>query len=554
VRSCLALARLRRFVSISRFNFVSLLLLAVGCQSGASLGTQCTSASACGAPLVCRLGRCRNECTENRDCPLGAQCFLDTAGLGACQLEVDRSCGEGSCGSGLTCLASECVRACGGAAECPTDGECTIASGATVGVCSDLRDASDAGGTTDDAGGTTNDAGVVPEDAATVDGGGACGQLDALHVCAGVGFACAIRTNHTVVCWGVSSAGEIGFVPTTLCDGVPCATRPIAVSLYEGGPLMGAEQIGCGDDFACALLDTTRVRCWGRNYALQLSSVGDALPDAHEVVDVGGLPLEGATALALGTTHACVLAGPDAAYCWGDNLVSELGRDTASMPSYETATPALVGMSVRGLFGMSGNTCVARADGSLWCLGDNSHAQLGAATPAASISLLQIPSLTLDATNPVMAGGSAMGCALDSTHHVRCWGRNDREALGQNLGSPDAVPTPALLYGPARTVAFDALVGGVTTLTTCGVSGTDLWCWGDNGAGQAALDPALVDVAPATRVMGLPPVREGACAQQQCCAVDTNHRLWCWGANAWGQLGRGTLSTREFVPGPVCVP
>ena len=68
-------------------------LLAVACTADPlELGAVCDLNSDCNAPLVCRLGKCRNECASARDCPLGTQCRLDEQGLGACLVEPDLAC------------------------------------------------------------------------------------------------------------------------------------------------------------------------------------------------------------------------------------------------------------------------------------------------------------------------------------------------------------------------------------------------------------------------------------------------------------------------------
>ena len=72
---------------------VIVLLGTLGCEARLSLGAGCTRSSDCEAPLVCSFQRCRAECVEQRDCPLGAMCLLDTEDCGsAC---VYRGSGSG---------------------------------------------------------------------------------------------------------------------------------------------------------------------------------------------------------------------------------------------------------------------------------------------------------------------------------------------------------------------------------------------------------------------------------------------------------------------------
>lgn len=91
----------------------------------ASVGGQCELNSQCAAPLVCRLGYCRNECATSEDCPAGLSCVLDEDGLGACQLPAETSCTLSSeCPPSLVCRFRECTNACETDRDCPGGARC----------------------------------------------------------------------------------------------------------------------------------------------------------------------------------------------------------------------------------------------------------------------------------------------------------------------------------------------------------------------------------------------------------------------------------------------
>jgi alpha-tubulin suppressor-like RCC1 family protein len=522
--------------------------LLVACQSGASLGTPCTSSSSCVSPLVCRLGRCRNECAVNRDCPIGAQCFLDATGLGACELTSDHVCGSGQCDPGLSCLASSCVRSCTQRTDCPSDGTCTIASGASIGVCSDLR--------TVDAG--TSDASAV--DASGNVDAGVCTPLHASHVCLGEGFACAVLSDTTVSCWGRADNGFTGRAePATMCDvaggPIPCAHAPVGVLLEDQTTaLTGAIDVVCGAAHACALMSNGQVRCWGRNFAGMLGAPNDGVVGARTAVDSSGVAIPGVTAIGTGEDHTCALTamGP---MCWGANDYAQDGTNTMTQgegPS--VATQLMSAGAIGALAVMYTGTCIVDSSSTVRCLGENAHAQLGVptSTVAQSGSLLPIGGLTVSATHPVVSGGQGFVCALDASAHVQCWGWDYSGSLGRNATTESTEPTPAPLYGTASTITFASLFVGPNRLSNCAVTpGHDLWCWGANDEGQLARDPASPDQN-AALVVNIPPISEGACSDSDCCAITMGGEVWCWGDNTLAQLGRGTATPFEWHPQPVC--
>ena len=120
-------------------------------RSGA--GVACELASDCAAPLVCRLGACRNECATSGDCPEGLSCVVDQNHLGACQLEDERDCLlDSACPTPLVCRFEQCVnecttdRDCLGGARCevsPAGNACIDVSGVSCVLDADCRTAGD---------------------------------------------------------------------------------------------------------------------------------------------------------------------------------------------------------------------------------------------------------------------------------------------------------------------------------------------------------------------------------------------------------------------------
>jgi hypothetical protein len=91
----------------------------------------------------------------------------------------------------------------------------------------------------------------------------------------------------------------------------------------------------------------------------------------------------GATAIAAGGHHSCVLLGGSVA-CWGDNAAGELGDGTTTSSPIPVAVRGIsTAVSITaGYF----HSCATLRDGRTVCWGDNSHGQLGNGTTSPSVA------------------------------------------------------------------------------------------------------------------------------------------------------------------------
>jgi alpha-tubulin suppressor-like RCC1 family protein len=204
-------------------------------------------------------------------------------------------------------------------------------------------------------------------------------------VSAGVGHTCAVLGNGEARCWGQGGDGEIG-------DGTTpdFAVRPRRVLNPAGtGPLVGVRAIAAAIQHSCAVLVSGQVRCWGLDLlgALGNGPGGSSTRPIVVRAPSGTGPLTGATSIAAGDYHTCVVVTGRQVRCWGENGYGSLGNDGAptesQLPVVVTNTIGSAPFVTATSIGASADhTCARLASGKARCWGLNGDFELGNAFPA----------------------------------------------------------------------------------------------------------------------------------------------------------------------------
>ena len=221
-------------------------------------------------------------------------------------------------------------------------------------------------------------------------------------------------------------------------------------------------------------------------------------------------------------------------YCWGQNTDGQLGTGTVQNASSRQPVVTLQSPSAIGL-GLS-HSCACDSVGQAFCWGRNADGQLGLGNTAATSRPTAVPGLR-DCTG--MAGGAQHTCGLHQGGTLSCWGGNAKGQLGQGAASATPVTMPRLVAGLGDVVE----VGAGDRFTCVRRGDATIWCWGDNASGQLG-DGTMKDHALPAQVPGLPAdIVELAVSRLFVCARRATGQLWCWGDNTYGQLGNGTKTT-----------
>lgn len=208
----------------------------------------------------------------------------------------------------------------------------------------------------------------------------------AASVTVGGQHVCALTTSGGVQCWGRGDQGQVGDNSNS--------SSPRLTPTQVTGLTSGVVAISAGDEFACALLSTGAVQCWGRGDAGQIGN--GASTNALVPTQVSGLT-SGVVAISAGTSHACALMSTGAVKCWGSNNEGQLGNG-AQVDSNVPVDVIGLGVNVKAVSAGESFTCVLIAVGDLRCWGANYYGNLGNGTETDSVTPVRVLGLAAPAT------------------------------------------------------------------------------------------------------------------------------------------------------------
>ena len=348
-----------------------------------------------------------------------------------------------------------------------------------------------------------------------------------ISVSAGIDFSCAVRTDGAVFCWGLNDAGQLGTPTPTASNGGRYTTNPVKVTAMSG-----ATMVASGWGHTCVIRSDGSAWCWGINFAGQLGN-GTRVDSLVPVKVIGVPPLKSIVA---GDTAACAISFDDRLWCWGDFYELNGGFLTG------VATDQLgVPVNIRSLSNVRSvalgyeNACAVLYSGQAYCWGGSGDGQIGDGkqsdypkTPQLVSSLANVESIAV---------GYGGVCAARTDGQLFCWGSHPDVGNGDS-GSVANVP---MLIDVGHSLSALFWKAGICGLNESGGA----FCWGatDNRLGAGNPFPYVYKAGTVTPLIG-GPASAFAMGRNHACALMLDTTVKCWGG-AYG-LGAGIAYGGEY--------
>jgi alpha-tubulin suppressor-like RCC1 family protein len=287
-------------------------------------------------------------------------------------------------------------------------------------------------------------------------------------VAAGGNHSLALKSDGTVLAWGLDNAGQLGDGPVDLGKATP-------VAVNEATNIIA---IAAGGNHSLALKSDGTVLSWGLDLSGQLGN-DTTIANQSVPVLVGGA--SGIVAIAAGDNHSLALKSDGTLLSWGSDTSGELGNDSESVSQ---STPVAVsGASNIIAISAGGAYCLAlKSDGTLLSWGSDGKGQLGDDAVSANkyVPVLVNP----EASNiTAIAAGDSHSLALKSDGTLLSWGWDDSGQLGDDSAPADKF-MPVVISQASNIVAIAA---GQIHSVALKSDGTML-SWGRDTEGQLGND------------------------------------------------------------------
>jgi len=289
---------------------------------------------------------------------------------------------------------------------------------------------------------------------------------DIIAIAAGGNHSLAIRSNGSVVSWGLNNSGQLGDSSKT------SRNFPVITFGLDSGTI--AIDLAAGDCHSLVLQNDGRLKSCGCDNAGQLGDNGNSSQSGvQSLISVninqsGTIPLKGIVGIAAGQVHSLAIDSNGTAWSWGSQSngtsAHELGREcktpdckfAGQIPGISNAAALVAGFNI---------SFALLADSTMMVWGDNSRGELG----LGDNNFRDVPTLNGSFGEKIVAlsGGGAHGIALMESDSLKSWGWNSSGQLGDGNG-PTNSNIPVIVQ--------DFLVG----IVTASAGPDQYYCSGDS--------------------------------------------------------------------------
>jgi len=352
---------------------------------------------------------------------------------------------------------------------------------------------------------------------------------------ASVLHSCGFDINGGLYTVGSNSWGGLGL---NTDDELPSLSTPREVPPPSGSSRWVSASCGRHN---CGITDTGQLACWGLNYS---GEIGDGQTGnvrwTPSVIPAAGAPAaSGWISVSVGYEHTCAIDDLRRLWCWGSNTTGKLGLAPTTSSAQEPQQIGLSGSKWKQVSASYAHTCGVQDDGTLWCWGKNSEAQLGLGFRSPQEAMTQVGTENDWAEAHLGAISSDTSCALKRDRSLHCWGSNQFGQMADGRGDQSIATKVGDGYQRVS-------VGGEHS---CALKRNgEVSCWGSNRFGQLGA-PSIEDFDGEFAATSTPTViltatnqawQDIELGQSHSHAINASDQsLFSWGRNEYGQLGLG---------------
>ena len=381
----------------------------------------------------------------------------------------------------------------------------------------------------------------------------AFGDITATEGSGGSYFICIRKTTDEVVCVGYDNYGQLG------AGTLPPAgyyTTPLTVLLPSVSPTKIPTIAPTTPTTIIPTKSPIKMPTKSPTTAIPTTTPTTAIPTKSPTTPTATptasptLSFPAFNTLYSGIGHSCALQSDGNGYCWGMNNWYQLDTGTIT----NAFTPVLFGggsLSIK-MFSLAGyNTCILKTDGTVWCVGRNTHGESGSGPTQRLTRTLTQTSMS-SAVGLFAGGGDHVQWSITSSGALWCWGANTNGQLGTGTTPFDGSVSYtdyalAPVQNPYQTTDCLSACSGLFFSLLLKTGGQVL-ASGLNNQGQlgnGGITPTITHVQVSGLTSGVVQIQAG---QSFACALKNTGAVVCWGSDAYGFLGYDGSSVYSSIP------